>query len=177
MYSLPSLPGTYALHLSLKESRMLDVGSLGSCRFPAGHYIYLGSACGPGGLRSRLTRHIAGTGVRYWHIDFLRAIAQPTGIHYFVHPPQWESPQLSPLECRWCQALTTLHQAYIPVRGFGAGDCRFNCPAHLVVFGASADVDFADVFAHTLEDVGAEIYHLRLNKLHHSTITAPNEVK
>jgi len=37
-----------------------------------GLYVYVGSACGPGGLRARLARHLCGRRRRlHWHIDKL----------------------------------------------------------------------------------------------------------
>ncbi len=39
-----------------------------------GIYVYVGSACGPGGLRARLSRHLCGRRRRlHWHIDRLVA--------------------------------------------------------------------------------------------------------
>src|SRR3990172_11736037 len=90
---LPSDPGTYALHLRLNRSRWVQIGRLGETRFPAGEYVYIGSAFGPGGLRARLGRHVRGDGQPHWHIDALRAIANVCGLCYIV------TTQL--LECRW----------------------------------------------------------------------------
>jgi hypothetical protein len=55
--SLPSGHGSYALFLSLLHQVHLAVGRLGAFDFPAGAYVYLGSANGPGGLRARLAHH------------------------------------------------------------------------------------------------------------------------
>ncbi len=41
-----------------------------------GFYIYVGSACGPGGLRARISRHLCGKRKRlHWHID--RILSSP----------------------------------------------------------------------------------------------------
>jgi hypothetical protein len=53
----PAEPGTYALLLTATAPLEVVVGRLGACRLPAGHYVYVGSAHGPGGLAARLTHH------------------------------------------------------------------------------------------------------------------------
>ena len=50
--AIPNEPGTYQLVLFLPEDITLQVGALGVFRFPAGRYVYTGSALG--GLRRRL---------------------------------------------------------------------------------------------------------------------------
>ena len=60
--ALPTERGSYALHLRLARSRVLQIGRLGRFTFPAGEYIYVGSALGAGGLRSRVGRHLRGDG-------------------------------------------------------------------------------------------------------------------
>lgn len=123
---IPGLPGSYGLVLTLSAPLDLMIGRLGVCSFPAGNYIYLGSASGPGGLRARLGRHIQGTGKPHWHIDWLRQNAHVDRVFF--------STSLERLECTWSQTLARLPEAYIPVVKFGASDCRSGCPAHLVGF-------------------------------------------
>jgi Uri superfamily endonuclease len=131
--NLPPEPGSYALHLRLPAARTFPVGRYGLVAFPAGEYIYLGSALGPGGLRGRLGRHLRGDGRPRWHIDALRAAGETprawwAGAGAAQTLPGW------PLECRWSQALAALPGALIPSPGFGAGDCKAGCRAHLVGF-------------------------------------------
>lgn len=140
--------GTYALLLQLEEPREITVGRLGRFVFPAGYYLYVGSALGPGGLEARLARHLARShtsriplqlerrdrGVRpgdlrgkkrlRWHIDYLLECARLIEV--------WSVPSGERLECLWARAARELPGAQIPVPGFGASDCR--CPAHLVHF-------------------------------------------
>jgi Uri superfamily endonuclease len=54
-------PGTYALLLKLDKQERITIGKLGTFDFPAGYYLYVGSALGPGGLRARLARHRRGS--------------------------------------------------------------------------------------------------------------------
>ena len=95
---------------------------------PAGDYVYVGSACGPGGLRARLGRHLSGAGRPHWHIDALRGHARIVGAYYCVSALR--------LECRWVQALLALPGVTAPAPGFGASDCRSGCLAHLVLCDA-----------------------------------------
>ncbi len=132
-WPLPAAPGAYALALRLEHSVQLQVGALGEAEFAAGVYLYLGSAHGPGGLRARLGRHLEGRGRRRWHVDYLRAVAFPVAWAFTTAPapgPPWE--------CVWSQALAALPQAWVPLPGFGAADCRYGCPAHLIGLPAEA---------------------------------------
>jgi Uri superfamily endonuclease len=144
---LPSEKGTYALLMTLEEPAALQIGHLGYFSFPAGDYVYLGSAHGSGGLRARLLHHI-GMGAQqntvapknrilhtasfsepHWHIDYLYRSAQMRGIIYAIDHP------IAPrLECAWSNALASSPGAVIPVPGFGASDCVSDCPAHLIAF-------------------------------------------
>jgi Uri superfamily endonuclease len=123
---IPSLPGSYGLCLILSAPMNLQIGQLGRCAFPAGRFVYLGSAWGPGGLRARLGRHIRGTGKLHWHIDWLRKEA--------VLEMAFFSTSLARLECTWSQVLACMDGAFIPAAKFGAADCRSGCLAHLVGF-------------------------------------------
>ncbi len=118
-------PGTYILALRLGSDLDTSVGRLGEIEFPAGWYLYVGSALGPGGLRARLKRHRRRleSGKRaHWHIDYLREHCTWGGA--------WGQSSQRRLECLWASALHRLPEAEIVAPGFGASDCR--CPAHLV---------------------------------------------
>jgi Uri superfamily endonuclease len=137
MIDLPAEPGSYALELILTAAAELQIGRLGRFSFPAGAYIYLGSANGPGGLRARLGRHLLPPGARSvrWHIDALRAVAAPLALCTLIHPRSGMFAR--PIECQWSQLLSCLPGSLIPASGFGASDCRSGCPAHLVAFPAT----------------------------------------
>ena len=68
--------GTYALVLHLECTEEITVGKLGMFTFPAGYYLYVGSALGPGGLEARLARHRRRGKKLRWHIDYLLEHAQ-----------------------------------------------------------------------------------------------------
>lgn len=113
--------GTYALLLRLDAPQTVVVGALGELSFPAGWYLYLGSARGPGGLAARLARHRRRGDKRFhWHIDYLRAVTLLVQV--------WTSSGASH-ECDWATAAAALPGARVVVPRFGASDCR--CPAHL----------------------------------------------
>ncbi len=117
-----SAPGVYALLLILPYERATVVGKLGTFRFPAGYYLYLGSARGPGGLSGRLARHCQPGKRVHWHIDYLQPEA--------LIEQMWALATTEPLECRWAAGALGLPGAAVPAPRFGASDCR--CPAHLV---------------------------------------------
>jgi Uri superfamily endonuclease len=107
------------------------VGALGALAFPAGWYLYLGSAHGPGGLAARLARHRRRGDKRFhWHIDYLRAVT--------VLVQVWSDDGASQ-ECRWAAAAAALPGANIVAPRFGASDCR--CPAHLYHYARQPEAD------------------------------------
>ncbi len=119
----PTCAGSYALWFTLAQPAEGHVGRLGWCVFPAGGYVYLGSALGPGGLRGRLGRHLRPVLRPHWHIDAFRAWAALSGVSYRCAPQR--------LECAWVGQLLA-QGAEVAVRGFGASDCTAGCPAHLL---------------------------------------------
>lgn len=129
--ALPALPGAYALHLHLPRPAEIQIGMLGLFDFSPGEWVYLGSAAGPGGLRARLGRHLAGSPYRRWHVDYLRSAAGVRAACFTITSPATKVPRI---ECCWSQALADLPGATIPVHNFGASDCAARCPAHLVHF-------------------------------------------
>lgn len=63
--------GLYLLLLRAENEIVLHLASR-TLRIGAGTYVYVGSACGPGGLAARLSRHLCGRRRRlHWHIDKL----------------------------------------------------------------------------------------------------------
>ena len=114
--------GTYALLLALEKEAPIAVGRLGTFTFPAGYYLYLGSA--QGGLDARVKRHLRREKRLRWHIDYLLEHAEVVEVWYALGNESQE--------CLWCQVAREMPQAEIPALGFGSSDCR--CPSHLVYF-------------------------------------------
>lgn len=126
---LPKQPGTYVLILKLPHDTAVNIGRLGRFQFPSGWYAYAGSARGPGGLAARISRHLRLPKPLHWHIDHLRAVAQPVEIWYVVGTRK--------RECSWAKALANLPDTSIPASRFGASDCA--CLAHLIHFATPPD--------------------------------------
>jgi Uri superfamily endonuclease len=119
--ALPATPGAYLLELVLDYVTELDIGALGRARLGPGRLGYAGSARGPGGLRSRIGRHLQTIGRRdRWHIDSLTRVVPVKRI--IIYPDGNE-----------CAVVDELIAAgwQVPVPGFGSSDCR-RCPAHLL---------------------------------------------
>lgn len=106
--------------MALPGECTITIGRLGIFTFPAGYYLYLGSA--HSGLWPRLQRHLRREKKLRWHIDYLRRQAQVIEVWYLV--------SAEPVECLWAQAAATMLGAWIPVPGFGSSDCR--CRSHLI---------------------------------------------
>jgi Uri superfamily endonuclease len=115
----------YALYLHHQRSEFLTIGSLGTHRFQDGHYLYIGSAQGPGGIRARVNRHLRPDGEKrqHWHIDTLMSRVRILEVWWWIGSPS--------IECDWAESFQEIG-ARSPAR-FGASDCR--CPGHLIYLG------------------------------------------
>ena len=124
--------GTYALVVALDRSHNISIGRRGRSYFPAGFYVYVGSALGPGGLRARVARHLRNEKRLHWHIDYLLGAqrARVTRV--------WAVPSAISLECHWADALMQQPGASIVLPRFGSSDC--NCLAHLIGFDRLPDL-------------------------------------
>lgn len=118
--AIPNEVGVYQLVLSLAEGVTLRVGALGLFYFPAGKYIYTGSAFG--GFRARVARHLRREKRQRWHIDYLIQHAAVDEVLLF--------PTCERKECAINIKMLALPHALVIARGFGSSDCR--CPSHLV---------------------------------------------
>ncbi|MDD3233606.1 MAG: GIY-YIG nuclease family protein [Candidatus Methanomethylophilus sp.] len=117
--------GTYILVLTLAAPREVTVGALGSIRFPAGTYCYVGSAAG--GLDQRVGRHLRHNKKLKWHIDYLTVIADRVEA-YESYPDPVPECELARLAER---------SGGVPaVAGFGCSDCH--CRSHLFWVDAEA---------------------------------------
>jgi len=117
-------PGVYQLHLFVPKQARVKVGKLGVFLFPAGRYIYTGSALS--GLSRRLSRHQRREKRLYWHIDYLLRYARIDRIDAL--------PTKQRLECELNTRASQQPGARVIVKGFGSSDCR--CLAHLVYLGS-----------------------------------------
>ena len=117
-------PGTYILLIALGSDTELEVGALGTLRFPAGTYCYVGSAMG--GLDQRVSRHLSREKRVRWHIDRLTLAAD--SVEAYVSYPDYVP------ECTLASMAEGCGMTPF-ADGFGCSDCR--CRTHL--FGADPD--------------------------------------
>jgi len=112
---------TYQLRIHLSQAVRLQIGRLGEFDFPAGDYVYTGSA--KRNFEARIARHMRRDKVLRWHIDYLLDAmeARVTSVVRGVRD-----------ECEMNQT----HPGVVLVPGFGASDCRKGCSSHLKYLGA-----------------------------------------
>jgi endonuclease-3 len=134
----PSTSGIYTLLLFLSKEVTLNIGKLGKQRFPRGYYTYTGSALGKGAssLKHRIARHLRKEKRRFWHIDYLLA-DENVSVEAVIVAETNEK-----LECKTNQHIKIRMGAEVPVKGFGASDCRKNCESHLLYFPEVENADF-----------------------------------
>lgn len=113
--------GAYLLLLALSGPLALPQPALKSAVLRAGHYLYAGSALGPGGILARVLRHARQGKRRHWHIDHLTEAGTLTAA--LALPGMGE--------CDVVRSLLALPGVTVPVPGYGSSDCRA-CPAHLI---------------------------------------------
>lgn len=120
MIELLSISGTYAIWLRSNEKKVIEIGKFGQIQTIPGFYVYIGSAFGPGGIKTRVGRHLRQEKNLRWHIDYLRQHTAPieVWIAYEKH-----------LEHQWAEKINKHRETSIPLAGFGSSDCR--CPTHL----------------------------------------------
>ena len=114
-------PVTYQLLIDVPRPLSCAIGRLGNFSFPAGRYVYTGSA--RRAFEARVARHCAKGGKTLrWHIDYLL-----------------ETPGVSVVEVirsrRAECALNKVVDGRVLVSGFGASDCRAGCGSHLKYLG------------------------------------------
>lgn len=120
--SIIANPGfiTYQLQIDLKKPQAIKIGRLGRFDFPAGQYVYTGSA--RRNLVARIRRHLSNKKAIRWHIDYLLDVkdARVSELYFSDQP-----------ECQVNQQCAG--EVLIP--GFGATDCRLKCGSHLKYLG------------------------------------------
>ncbi len=122
----PKARGTYALLLEIEQEAVVTVGRLGTFRFAAGYYVYVGSALGSGGLAARLARHGRQDKKLRWHIDYVLMHARIVDIEVNASGQE--------LECVWAGKLLHMLGARVTAPRLGSSDCA--CPSHLIYLGS-----------------------------------------
>ena len=121
-----SMPGpcTYQLHFRLAAPLSIVVGRLGEFAFPAGDYVYTGSA--KRNFEARIARHLRREKTLHWHIDYL------------LNGPDVSVTEVLRSGSDEC-ALNQATPGAILVAGFGASDCRHGCGSHLKYLGDNSN--------------------------------------
>jgi Uri superfamily endonuclease len=119
--------GTYVLLLRNSRVKRIRIGKLGVLLFGKGFYAYFGSMFGPGGLKSRIRRHLRKKKVKHWHIDYLLNQMRIEAV--YVLPGKNLESQLS----------RKAVQRYNHVEGFGCSDKRGD-KSHLLYLKNKTDV-------------------------------------
>lgn len=111
---------TYQLSIHLKNKVTLTIGKLGTFEFPAGHYIYTGSA--KRNIEARITRHLSQKKSLRWHIDYLLNSKEAciTKVERFTE-----------FEC----VINQKTKGSILMDKLGSTDCKKNCGSHLKFLG------------------------------------------
>lgn len=111
---------SYQLWIALRHPCRIAVGRLGEYDFPAGVYVYTGSAMR--NIEARIARHCRREKALRWHIDYLLAAE---GVELVCIGRSARG------EC----ALNQSVGGEVRVPGFGASDCRKGCGSHLRYLG------------------------------------------
>jgi endonuclease-3 len=131
--------GIYCLLLRLPKAERIRIA--GRQRdFPAGYYLYVGSAMN--GLEARIRRHLCPKKKTHWHID---ALTSRTKIHRVFR----RSTRSRSAECRLARKLASRQDAR-EIPGFGCSDCR--CTSHLFRLSAKPDFNPFDLLRQTNVD-------------------------
>ena len=109
-------PCTYQLLIDVAAPLEVTIGKLGRFHFPAGRYVYTGSALR--NFEARIARHCSASKKLRWHIDYLLT-APGVSVREVL--------RLRTPEC----ALNRATQGEVRIAGFGASDCRAGCGSHL----------------------------------------------
>ncbi len=109
--------GSYLIVLKLDQKADIEIGKMGTLKFPRGYYLYVGSALM--NLSRRIERHRRILKNKFWHVDYLREKAE-----FCTAIPIRSSKDL---ECEIARCLKAIAGWQIP--GFGCSDC--SCSSHL----------------------------------------------
>ena len=111
---------TYQLLIEVPCAVEVTVGKLGGFVFPAGRYVYTGSA--QRNFEARIERHRSIVKRMHWHIDYLLTApgVQVVGTRLFDEP-----------ECQ----INRNMPGEVLIPGFGSTDCQAGCGSHLKYLG------------------------------------------
>ena len=114
---------SYQIFFEMHCGCAIVVGKLGEFSFPAGSYVYTGSA--KKRIRGRILRHLSSTKKLRWHIDYLLA------------PRGTVISRIKLFDKEECE-VNKETKGEIIVPGFGATDCKSKCSSHLKLLNRAA---------------------------------------
>ncbi len=126
MFTRVDQKGVYSLLIELPADTLIQIGKLGSINFPAGFYVYTGSALGSSAtsLKGRILRHLSGKKKNFWHIDYFLS-NESSRVIGAVFAEARENKEHDVV-----RALKK--NAKIVCEKFGASDCKKKCVSHLL---------------------------------------------
>ena len=122
----PPREGCYQLVIELRKAVRLGHPRFNEGCFPAGFFIYTGSA--RRNLLQRIARHLATKQKKRWHIDYLLASPHAKILDVIIFPGREQG------ECVANAEVGRMAGAVVVRNGFGSSDCRGSCGAHLYWF-------------------------------------------
>lgn len=125
--------GVYCLVVKLLQRAHIRIGSLGAFCFPAGFYVYVGSA--QSNLERRIERHLRQKKKMRWHIDYLLRYGQVVSVCTYTGEKD--------KECMLSHKIGNIKNAVVPVKGFGSSDC--SCNSHLYFFQDDPDSEISEL--------------------------------
>lgn len=114
--------GIYCLIIRLRQGCRIKIGCLGTFHFPAGFYVYAGSA--QNNLERRIERHLRQEKKMRWHVDYVLRYGHVVSVHTYAGKKH--------MECVLSNEIGSMKGASLPVKGFGSSDC--SCNSHLYFF-------------------------------------------
>lgn len=128
--------GSYCLIINVKNRMYLKIGRKVKKYFPAGFYVYVGSAMN--NPDRRIARYISTDKKIHWHIDYLLEHSQLVCIFRIDSTVR--------LECGISNSIYLKSEATV-TQGFGASDC--SCKTHLHYFRNSSEIILNNIFKET----------------------------
>lgn len=113
--------GTYYLIIKLETYKNIRIGKRPLSVFPAGFYVYVGSAMN--NIDKRIARHMSTDKKFRWHIDWLLAESKIIAVRRIESEFR--------LECDVNHIIYQLSEKTV-MKGFGSSDC--SCDTHLIYF-------------------------------------------
>ncbi len=120
---LPDRSGTYILIVRVEQAIHVTLGRLGDFELVPGYYLYVGSACGEGGIRDQIDLYRQFPHEPTSHVDILLSHAELVEV--------WYSESNRRLAGEWAELLATVPGLRQPLRRFGSSEYHRSHINHL----------------------------------------------